>query len=56
MERFVKCIPTCGHTGNQFTDLLFEFIEDNGISLKDFRGQSYENASNMIGSIKVCKL
>ena len=27
--------------------LYFEFIEDNGISLKDLRGQSYDNASNM---------
>ena len=35
--RFVKFIPTRGHTGHQLADLLFEFIEDNGISLKDLR-------------------
>ena len=47
VERFVKFIPTRGHTGHQLADLLFEFIEDNGISLKDLREQSYVNASNM---------
>ena len=49
VERFVKFIPTCGHTGHQLADFLFEFIEDNEISLKDLRGQSYDNASNMSG-------
>ena len=52
VERFVKFIPTRGHTGHQLADLLFEFIEDNGISLKDLRGQSYDNASNMSGKYK----
>ena len=52
MERFVKCIPTRGHTDHQLADLLFEFIEDNDISLKDFSGQSYDNASNMSGKYK----
>ena len=52
MERFVKFIRTRGHTGHLLADLLFEFIEDNGISLKDFRPQSYENASSMSGKYK----
>ena len=52
MERSVKFIPTRGHTGHQLTDLLFEFIEDNGISLKDLREQSYDNAFNMSGKYK----
>ena len=52
VERFVKFIPTRGHTGHQLADLLFEYIEDNGISLKDLRGQSYDNASNMSGKYK----
>ena len=47
VKRFVKFIPTRGHTGHQLTDLLFEFIEDNGISLKNLRGQSFDNAFNM---------
>ena len=49
VERFVKFIPTRGHTGHQLADLLFDFIEDNVISLKDLRWQSYDNASNMSG-------
>ena len=52
VERFVKFVATRGHTGYQLADLLFEFIEDNGISLKDLRGQSYDNASNMCGKYK----
>ena len=56
VERFVKFIPTRGHTSHQLADLLFEFVEDNGISLKDLRGQSYNSASNMSGNFKVCKL
>ena len=47
VEQIVKFIPIRGHTGHQLADLLFEFIEDSGISLKDLRGQSYDNASNM---------
>ena len=47
MERFIKFLPTRGHTSHQLADLLFEFIEDNGNSLKDHREQSYDNASNM---------
>ena len=52
VERFVKFIPTRGHTDHQLADLLFEFIEDNWISLKELRGQSYENAFNMSGKYK----
>ena len=52
VERFVKFVPTRGHTGHQLADLLLEFIEDNGISLKDLRGQFYGNASNMSGKYK----
>ena len=52
VERFVKFIPAGGHTGHQLADFLFEFIEDNGISLKDLRGQSYDNPSNMSGRYK----
>ena len=49
VERFIKFIPIRGHTGHQLADFFFEFIEDNGISLKHLRGQSYDNASNMSG-------
>ena len=52
VDRFVKFIPTCGHTGHQLADLFFEFIEDNRIRLKDLKGQSYDNASNVSGKYK----
>ena len=52
MERLAKFIPIRGHTGHQLADLLFEFIEDNGISLKDLRWQCYDNASNRSGKYK----
>ena len=52
VERFVKFMPTRGHTGHQLADIILEFIEDNGISLKDLRGQSYDNAANMSGKYK----
>ena len=52
LARFDKVITTRAHTGYQLADLLLEFIEDNGISLKDLRGQSYENASNISGKYK----
>ena len=52
VERFVKFKPTRGHTGHQLADLLFEFIKDNEISLKDLRGQSYDNASSMSKNYK----
>ncbi|XP_076810277.1 uncharacterized protein LOC143453012 [Clavelina lepadiformis] len=52
VERFVKFMPTRGHTGRQLADILLEFIEYNGISLKDLRGQSYDNAANMSGKYK----
>ena len=52
MERFVKFIPTRKHTGHQLADLLFELIEDNGISLKNLRRQSFDNASSMSGKYK----
>ena len=52
VERFVKFMPTRGHTGHQLADILLEFIEDNGISSKDLRRQSYDNAANMSGKYK----
>ena len=52
VERFVKFILTCGHTDHQLADLLLEFTKDNGINLKDLRGQSYDNASNMSRTYK----
>ena len=41
-----------GPTKNRPAIVLFEFIKDNGISLKDLRGQSYDYVFNMSGKYK----
>ncbi|CAH2285606.1 zinc finger MYM-type 1-like, partial [Pelobates cultripes] len=49
VERFTKFIPISGHTGMELANTVLQFLEENGISIKDCRGQSYDNASNMSG-------
>ncbi|XP_063802615.1 zinc finger MYM-type protein 1-like [Pseudophryne corroboree] len=49
IERFTKFIPVRGHTGEHLANTLLLFLEENGISIQDCRGQSYDNASNMSG-------
>ncbi|CAH2276211.1 zinc finger MYM-type 1-like [Pelobates cultripes] len=49
VERFTKFIPISGHTGMKLANTVLQFLEENGISIKDCRGQSYDNASNMSG-------
>ncbi|XP_012559099.1 uncharacterized protein LOC105845654 [Hydra vulgaris] len=48
-ERFVTFIPIEKHTGEGLATKLLDFIENTGISIKDCRGQSYNNAANMSG-------
>lgn len=49
-ERFVKFIDNVGHkSGNMHKSIINTFIELN-LNLKDCRGQSYDNASNMSGA------
>ena len=38
VEQFIKFIPARGHTGHQLANFLFEFIEDNEISVKISEG------------------
>uniref|UniRef100_A0A0B7BVG9 DUF4371 domain-containing protein n=1 Tax=Arion vulgaris TaxID=1028688 RepID=A0A0B7BVG9_9EUPU len=38
-----------GHTAEQLAQSLLDFLKENGIDIKDCRGQSYDNASNMSG-------
>jgi len=38
-----------GHTSQQITDSLMEFLSEQEINIEDCRGQSYDNASNMSG-------
>ena len=48
-ERFLTFIPKTGHNGREMTEALLNYLESNGISLHDCRGQSYDNAANMSG-------
>ena len=49
VERFIKFIPIYEHTGESLAKILLTFLEGNGISITNCRGQSYDNASNMSG-------
>lgn len=49
MERFFTFLPNCGHKSEDMFEAVKNIIETNAISLKDMRGQSYDNASNMSG-------
>ena len=48
LARFVKFVPTRGHTGHQLANLLFEFIEDNGIISKKNKAKKLELRINPI--------
>ncbi|XP_062904949.1 zinc finger MYM-type protein 1-like [Mobula hypostoma] len=49
VERFVKFLGMEGHSAEQLTQGLLDFLKENDIDIKDCRGQSYDNASNMSG-------
>ena len=49
IERFLKFIPMYAHTGSGIAEIILNFFEENGIDIKNCRGQSYDNASNMSG-------
>ena len=49
VERFLGFLPTIGHTGQNIADMILSFLEKHGIDIKNCRGQSYDNASNMSG-------
>ena len=48
-ERFLNFLPMIGHTGKEIANMILTFLEENGIDIKNCRGQSYGNASNMSG-------
>ena len=56
VERFVKFTLIRGHTGYQLAEVFLEFVGNKRISLKDLKGQPYDNVSNMRGNYEVCKL
>jgi len=49
VERFLQFLGTDSHTGDELTDTLLQFLERKGIDIRNCRGQSYDNASNMAG-------
>ncbi|XP_013783749.1 zinc finger MYM-type protein 1-like [Limulus polyphemus] len=47
VERFLKFIPIFSHGAKNLADTVVEFLQENNILLSNYRGQSYDNASNM---------
>lgn len=54
VERFVKFLDMegHGHTAEKLAQSLLDFLKENGIDIKDCRGQSYDNVSNMGGKYR----
>ena len=48
-ERFLKFEETHSHTGLNLFNTITDTLKDFKLDLKDCRGQSYDNASNMSG-------
>uniref|UniRef100_A0A674JMD8 TTF-type domain-containing protein n=1 Tax=Terrapene triunguis TaxID=2587831 RepID=A0A674JMD8_9SAUR len=50
VERFLNFVPVTSHTGLHLFNVINETLNDKlNINLKDCRGQTYDNASNMSG-------
>lgn len=49
VERFLKFIPIKEHKSEYLAETVLNFLESHEIPIKDCRGQSYDNASNMSG-------
>lgn len=49
VERFVTFMPNQGHKAKDMFQSLITFLEENGLDIKNCRGQSYDNASSMSG-------
>ena len=49
VERFVKFLELPGHTADQMMHSLMQYLDHHEIDIKNCRGQSYDNASNMSG-------
>lgn len=49
IERFLQFLPMDGHDAQYIADTILNFFESLDIPIKDCRGQSYDNASNMSG-------
>ena len=49
VERFLKYIPVSGHDGKTLTTAVLDTLREHNLSIMDCRGQSYDNARNMLG-------
>ncbi|XP_048512595.1 zinc finger MYM-type protein 1-like [Athalia rosae] len=49
VERFLQFLPIKEHKAEYLAETLLKFLGNYGISIKDCRGQSYDNAANMAG-------
>ena len=49
VERFFTFLGMDNHTGEELAQRLLDFLKKHGIEIKNCRGQSYDNASNMSG-------
>ena len=46
-DEFLAFIPMERITGKQIADAIIGFLEENGIPIRDMRGQGHDGASNM---------
>ena len=49
VERFIKSISNCNHPEESIPQTILTTLKDFGIEIKNCRGQSYDNASNISG-------
>ncbi|XP_071039539.1 zinc finger MYM-type protein 1-like [Parasteatoda tepidariorum] len=49
VKRFIKFIQIFGHNAESLTNVILQVLEDLGLDIRNCRGQSYDNASNMAG-------
>ncbi|XP_044588850.1 zinc finger MYM-type protein 1-like [Cotesia glomerata] len=49
IERFLEFIPNIGHKAKDIENALLKSLENNGLDIMNYRGQSYDNVSNMSG-------
>ena len=47
LSSFCALLPMMQHTGLELATRLLTFLDQHGIDIKKYRGQSYNNASNM---------
>ena len=49
VERFRTFIPIESHKGEALATTVLKFLNECDIDIKNLRGQSYDNAANMLG-------